>query len=187
VPRIQLTFDDGPDPRWTPAVLDALAAHGLRATFFVVGRSAQAHAALLRRVTEAGHALGNHTWSHRHPWTLARADAVREVVQAAQAIADAAGAPPRLFRPPFGRRRPCMSAAAAEMGARTVMWSRSAVDWGPLANPAGIARRLARVRDGETILLHDAARGSNRPECMLAVLPQFLARLQGEGWTAGFP
>ncbi|MCC7548945.1 MAG: polysaccharide deacetylase family protein [Burkholderiales bacterium] len=182
MPDVHLTFDDGPDPLWTPAVLDALAQCGVRATFFAVGRAARAHPGLVRRIVEAGHALGNHTWSHRHPWLLRRHEAVAEVLDGAHAIADVTGTPVRLFRPPHGRMRACMAEAAAAAGQRTLLWTRSAVDWGALATPAGIARRLARVRDGDIVLMHDAARGSNRPQSLLHVLPGFLWRLQQEGW-----
>jgi len=182
VPRVHLSFDDGPDPHWTPIVLDLLAIHALHATFFTIGQAARAHPHLLRRMHAAGHALGNHTWSHRHPWTLSSKDARREVLGGAHAIEDATGAAARLFRPPHGRRRACMEAAAAEAGQRVVRWTLSAIDWGPLAQPAGIARRLARARDGDILLMHDAARGINRPDRLLEALPRFLDRLREADW-----
>ncbi len=188
MPHVQLTFDDGPDPRWTPAVLDALAARGMRATFFVVGRAASANASILRRIADAGHAIGNHTWSHRHPWMLTRQAATREVLDGGRAISDAIGTMTALFRPPHGRLRTCMVVAARDAGQRTVLWTRSAVDWGPLASPEGIASRLGRVRDGDVLLMHDAARGINRPDRLLAVLPGFLDRLRAEAWCVeAFP
>ncbi|MCW5620148.1 MAG: polysaccharide deacetylase family protein [Burkholderiales bacterium] len=184
MPHIHLTFDDGPDPQWTPRVLDVLAAHGMRATFFVIGRAALAHAALLRRVVAAGHEVGNHTWSHRHPWTLTRTQAVAEVEDGTRAIAEATGRTPHLFRPPHGRLRRCMVQAARDKGQRMVLWTRSAIDWGPRAHAASIHERLQKARDGDIVLMHDAARSINRPEQLLAVLPEFLQWLQERGWAA---
>lgn len=185
MPHIHLTFDDGPDAQWTPRVLDALAVHRIRATFFVVGRAALAHAALLRRVADAGHEIGNHTWSHRHPWTLTRAQAVTEVDDGTHAIAEVTGRAPRLFRPPHGRVRRCMLHAARNSGQRLVLWTRSAIDWGPRAHATSIHERLQQVRDGDIVLMHDAARSINRPEQLLAILPGFLEHLKQRGWSTG--
>jgi len=182
VPRVHLTFDDGPDPRWTPIVLDLLDRHRAHATFFVIGQAARANPAFVRRIAEAGHAIGNHTWSHRHPWLLSRQAAQREVCDGAMAIADILGAPARWYRPPHGRRRACTEEAAAALGQRTAMWTRSAVDWGPLARPSAVAARLRGLRDGEIVLLHDCVRGINRPDVLLAVLPDCLERLRADAW-----
>ncbi|PZN30084.1 MAG: hypothetical protein DIU71_13000, partial [Proteobacteria bacterium] len=99
---VHLTFDDGPDRQWTPRVLDALAAAQASATFFVIGRQAQRAPELLRRMLAEGHEVGNHTFSHRHPWTLSRAAARAEVLAVAAALAALAGRGPGFFRPPPG-------------------------------------------------------------------------------------
>jgi peptidoglycan-N-acetylglucosamine deacetylase len=175
---VYLSFDDGPDPEWTPRVLDVLAAHGAAATFFLVGRRAAAHPALVRAIAAAGHAIGNHSYSHRHPWRMGEAAARREVRDGAAAIADAAGVPARWFRPPYGRRRRCMSDEAASLSETEVLWDRSAVDWGPCATRAGIARRLMRARAGEILLMHDAPAARNRPDRLVCVLPEVLQRFR---------
>ena len=185
--RIFLTFDDGPDPRWTPRVLDLLAAHGMHASFFVIGCVAEQHPALLRRVAAAGHAIGNHTWSHRHPWTLTRARAIDEVLHGGAAIAGITGRAPALFRPPHGRVRRCMVDAARDAGQDMLLWTRSAVDWGPFATPAAIARRLARAGDADVVLMHDCARSINRPDRLLEVLPGFLGNFRRHGWQSALP
>jgi peptidoglycan/xylan/chitin deacetylase (PgdA/CDA1 family) len=179
--RLFLTFDDGPDPRWTPRILDLLAQARAQATFFVVGRRALAQAALLRRIAADGHALGNHTFSHRHPWTMRASTARREVRDGAAAIADLTGAAPRLFRPPHGRLRRCMLEEAERGGQRLVLWNRSAVDWGPLGTARGIARRLAATRPGDIVLMHDGGWGVNHPGELVAVLPGFFADLGRRG------
>lgn len=174
---VHLTFDDGPDAQWTPKVLDILAAAQAEATFFVVGRAARAAPALLRRIAACGHAIGNHTYSHRHPWTMTEAAARREVRDGAAAIADTTGRAPVAYRPPHGRLRACMVDEARQCGQRTVLWSLSAVDWGPLASEAGIAARLGAVVAGDIVLMHDARSRFNRPDLLVRALPGLLADL----------
>jgi peptidoglycan/xylan/chitin deacetylase (PgdA/CDA1 family) len=174
---VYLTFDDGPDVEWTPRILDALAAARTRATFFVVGQAVRAAPSLLRRVAAEGHGIGNHSYAHRHPWTLREAEARREVRDGAAAIADVLGQEPRLFRPPHGRIRGCMVEEAAQGGQRTVLWSLSAVDWGPLGRAPRIAARLRRAAPGDIVLMHDGRRSRNRPDALLSVLPDFLTSL----------
>jgi peptidoglycan/xylan/chitin deacetylase (PgdA/CDA1 family) len=179
--RIYLTFDDGPDPVWTPRILDVLAAANASATFFVVGRFARQAAAVVRRLADAGHEIENHSWSHRHPWTLLRAAARAEVRDGAAAVADLVGRKPSYFRPPHGRLRRCMIEEAAASGQRVALWSLSAVDWGPLGRAAGIGVRLRAARAGDIILMHDGGRGINRPAELARVLPGFLESLLQRG------
>lgn len=183
--RVVLTFDDGPDARWTPRILDILAHAQVHATFFVVGRYALEQAALVRRVADNGHELGNHTWSHRHPWTLLASSARREVRDGAAAIADLIGRAPKFFRPPHGRWRPCMIEEAERGGQTLVLWDRSAVDWGPLGCARGIARRLSAAQAADIVLMHDGGRGINRPEELVKVLPEFLSNLGRRGLVPG--
>jgi peptidoglycan-N-acetylglucosamine deacetylase len=174
---VYLTFDDGPDPAWTPRVLDILAAAGARATFFVVGQSVRAHARLVRRIAADGHEVGNHTYSHRHPWTMREADARSEVRDGAAAISDTIGNAPRAYRPPHGRTRRCMVEEARLGEQQTVLWDLSAIDWGPLGRAAGIAARLRAVAPGDIVLMHDGRRQRNRPDELVRVLPAFIAEL----------
>lgn len=175
---VYLTFDDGPDERWTPRILDLLAHANVLATFFVVGRLALEQPELIRRIVAQGHEVGNHSWSHRHPWTLSPATARLEVRDGAAAIADLIGRAPSFFRPPHGRLRRCMLEEAERVGQTLVLWDRSAVDWGPLGSAAKISRRLNTVESGDIILMHDGGRGINRPSELVKVLPQFLAHLK---------
>jgi peptidoglycan-N-acetylglucosamine deacetylase len=181
---VYLTFDDGPDPKWTPRVLELLARHGAVASFFMVGQRALAQPGLAREIAAAGHALGNHSFSHRHPWRMREAEARREVRDGAAALEEACGCRATLFRPPFGRVRRCMTEEAAQCGQPLVLWDRTAIDWGPLGRSAGIARRLARVRPGEIVLMHDGASKHNHPEELLRVLPALLERLGEQGVRA---
>lgn len=181
---VHLTFDDGPDPRWTPRVLEVLAVHDATATFFMVGQRAMAHPAVARAVVAAGHGIGNHSFSHRHPWRMRPADARREVRDGMMALQDVCGRPVSLFRPPFGRTRPCMTTEAALCNQAQLLWDRSAIDWGLLGRSAWIARRLARVQPGEIVLMHDGAGKHNHPDELLQVLPGLLRRLGENGVRA---
>ena len=114
--KVALTFDDGPDPEQTPRVLDLLAAHGAKATFFLIGERAARAGALVRRIAAAGHDLGNHTWSHRSLWLSGPAETGRQVRQGHDAIAQVAGAAPRFFRPPWGMTNLALFAALRGLG-----------------------------------------------------------------------
>jgi peptidoglycan-N-acetylglucosamine deacetylase len=183
--HLYLTFDDGPDPAWTPQVLDILAAARARATFFVIGKHAQAHPGLLRRIADHGHEIGNHTETHRNPWVLPESAARREVRDGGAAIADITGSLPQFYRPPHGRLRRCMIEQAQADGQAIVLWSLSALDWGPLGSPPRILRRLQRAVPGDIILMHDGERGPNKPAHLTSVLPAFLCAMSHWRLRAG--
>lgn len=179
--RVYLTFDDGPDPEWTPRVLDALEHAGAKATFFAIGQQAERAPDLMRRMHAAGHAVGNHTYSHRHPWFMSQRAARAQVRDGAKAISDVLGIAPRFYRPPHGRQRACMSDEAQRCSERVVLWDVSAVDWGPLGAAANIEKRLGVVQGGDIVLMHDGRNQHNRPDQLLQVLPLLLRRLAGRG------
>lgn len=180
---VYLTFDDGPDPHWTPRVLELLAHEQARASFFVVGRLATRFGTLLREAHAAGHAIGSHGWSHRHPWRLRRHEAERDVRDGADAIAQSLGELPLWLRPPHGRVTAPLAQAARQLGARIALWSVSAIDWGPLGQPEHITRRLAAVQSGDIVLLHDGPCLQNRPAATLTALPALLERAQHARWA----
>lgn len=154
--RVVLTFDDGPDPEGTPRVLDALAALGARATFFLIGQKAVRAPALVRRIVEEGHAIGNHSWSH--PFLPRCSDAqLREEVQRAQAeLTECAGVRPSLFRPPYGWGDERVYRAVREAGLRLTLWSFDSGDYFGLSGRA-LRWRLQRIRHGDVVLLHDGS------------------------------
>lgn len=175
---LYLTFDDGPDAAWTPRVLDVLAAAQVRATFFVIGACAQRRPNLVRRAHAEGHEIGNHTFAHRHPWTMSVEAARRQVRDGAAAIEDVLGVAPRFYRAPHGRDRRCMTEEAQACGETSVGWDISAIDWGWLGRADGIACRLQRATAGNVVLMHDGANRHNHPEELLRVLPGFLEHLR---------
>ncbi|OWK40778.1 Peptidoglycan N-acetylglucosamine deacetylase [Fimbriiglobus ruber] len=155
---IQLTFDDGPDPETTPGVLDRLEEYGLRATFFLVGNRVARAPHVVRRIREAGHVLGNHTFSHAVPSYFSTRAAWREVATCQRIVAEAAGAAPTLFRPPLGRLTPGLVAAAWAHGLAVTNWSLDSGDW--QCRSAEDADRCARetldrIRPGDILLFHD--------------------------------
>jgi peptidoglycan/xylan/chitin deacetylase (PgdA/CDA1 family) len=181
---IYLTFDDGPDPEWTPRVLDALANAQVKATFFAIGEQAQRAPELMRRIYSAGHAIGNHTFSHRHPWFMSQRTARAQVRDGANALSDVLGAAPRFYRPPHGRQRACMSDEAQRCGEQVVLWDISAVDWGPLGTAEGIEKRLGAIQGGDVVLMHDGRNQHNRPDQLLQILPALLQKISQRGLRA---
>jgi peptidoglycan/xylan/chitin deacetylase (PgdA/CDA1 family) len=159
--EVALTFDDGPNGDTTLQLLEVLARHNARATFFLVGQHVQQQPEIVRAIHQAGHLLGNHTWTH--PWLFYKTGRTirEELSRCNRAIEDITGAPVRYFRPPHGARRWAVLDIAGELGLATVQWNVMAMDWLPitpermLAN-INLGRRLTqRKRQGANILLHD--------------------------------
>jgi peptidoglycan-N-acetylglucosamine deacetylase len=154
---VALTFDDGPHPETTPAILDALAVHDQRATFFVIGEHVRRHADVLRRIVAAGHSVGLHSDSHSRWFNCwPRGKVQRDLAACAATIADATGAPPpRLFRPPVGLKNPLVGDIARRMGLVAVTWSSRGWDTrtSDVERIADAIGRAARPRS--IIMLHD--------------------------------
>jgi peptidoglycan/xylan/chitin deacetylase (PgdA/CDA1 family) len=182
-PFVALTFDDGPHPVHTPAVLDRLGRYGAPATFFLVGERVAAAPHLPDAIAGAGHALGNHTLSHPRFRGLAFADPLHEISRCKELVPGAVS-----FRPPFGRLTPGVWLAARRLGLPVVTWSVDSGDWQcrTAAEASACARQvLELVRPGDIVLLHD-----DRPwiELILDVLlPGLAARGLLESAPAAVP
>ncbi len=192
---IALTFDDGPNPAFTPRVLDILAAVGARATFFVIGEQAGRAPGLLRRILAEGHEVGNHTWSHRSAALISAEDTRGEIRRATEALTAATGTPPRFYRPPRGMLTGSALEHAHLLGQQVVLWS---VDRGPAVDTDGDGVRrhlIEHLAPGAIIDLHDGVgAASGRPrtewpakllrrrETELAVLPDVLAAGRARGF-----
>ncbi len=180
---VSLTFDDGPDPEWTPRVLDVLAREGVRAAFFLIGQRARRAPEQARRIADSGHDLGNHTWSHPSLWRCGPAHTEREIGDGHAAIADAAGAPPRFFRPPWGKTNLAMFGVARELGTPCVFWTVQPESRRPVV-PAEQARRgLARARAGAIYDLHDADGVPGAGRRLVEYLPALIAGLRAQGYA----
>lgn len=156
--KLALTFDDGPNDPHTLRLLDVLAAHNVKATFFLIGRYVAQRPDIVRRIAEAGHAIGNHTYSHPNLIFCAPSRIAREIDDCDKAISDAVGEHSNLFRPPFGGRRPDVLHALRRRGLAPIMWSVTCYDWRESAGAAAIeghARGQIARGAGNVILLHD--------------------------------
>ena len=180
---VSLTFDDGPDPEWTARVLDVLAREGVRAAFFLIGQRARRVPEQARRIAGSGHDLGNHTWSHPSLWRCGPAHTECEIADGHAAIADAAGAPPRFFRPPWGKTNLAMFGVARELGTPCVFWTVQPESRRPV-EPAEQARRgLARARAGAIYDLHDADGVPGAGRRLVEYLPALIAGLRAQGYA----
>lgn len=175
---ICLTFDDGPDPAFTPTILDILADYDVKASFFVLGEAAAQFPHLVERMVKEGHSIGNHTYSHQHPWMISSECARQEVTRATEVIKSIIGMTPRWFRPPFGRLRTAMRKQAHQESMETVLWSHSIIDWGYLGSKSGITNRLELIKPCDIVLMHDGKRKHNHPDNLIRCLPQFLRELR---------
>jgi peptidoglycan-N-acetylglucosamine deacetylase len=182
--QIALTYDDGPNDSHTLQLLEVLARHGVQATFFLIGRYVQQHPEIAREIVQAGHVVGNHTFTHPLLIFKSQAEIRQELTQCRDALQDAIGEPSHLFRPPFGGRRPAVPRVARELGLKPVMWSVTGYDWN--APPAeAIERKVAKqIRGGDVILLHDGGHkqmGADRSQTVIAT-DHLIARYKSEGY-----
>jgi peptidoglycan/xylan/chitin deacetylase (PgdA/CDA1 family) len=167
--RVALTFDDGPNGADTAAILDVLARHGAKATFFVVGEAARQHPELVRRMVEEGHVVGSHTDSHRKLAWLSPDAIARELDGAADAIV-AAGAPrPAWFRAPHGFKSPFLPSALRRRGLRLVAWTHGVWDTDRPGAERIAERAIGCLDDGEILLLHDGTLGADRSQTATAL------------------
>jgi peptidoglycan-N-acetylglucosamine deacetylase len=185
-----LTFDDGPHPAGTPAVLEALAAARARATFFLVGEQVRANPALAREIVAQGHWIGLHCDRHRNMLRLAPGQVRRDIARAEAAIGEATGLAPQLYRPPYGILNAASLGTARQRGWRTLLWSHWGRDWEASATPASIAAlATSQLMPGAVVLLHDAddygAPGSWSRT--VAALPRVLEGIGEAGLTLTAP
>ncbi|MGZ4183765.1 MAG: polysaccharide deacetylase family protein [Solirubrobacteraceae bacterium] len=187
---VALTFDDGPHPEGTPAVLEALARENARATFFVVGEQVQRRPALVAEIVAAGHLVAVHGYRHRLQLRLGGGEVRADIERGVEAIRDAIGVDVAWHRPPYGVYSPAGLKFVRESGMRPLLWSRWGKDWRKFTTPARIATRATReIGPGDVILLHDAdfysARDSHRRT--VEALKTILSRLSHTGLGTVLP
>lgn len=182
--QIALTYDDGPNDPHTLRLLEVLARNGVHATFFLVGRYVQQHPEIARQIVQAGHIVGNHTFTHPLLTFKSEVEIRQELSQCRGALEDAIGEPSNLFRPPFGGRRPAVLRVARELGLEPVMWNVTGYDWN--APPAAaIERKVAKqIRGGDVILLHDGGHKRMRADRSQTIIAtdHLIARYKSEGY-----
>ena len=155
--QIALTFDDGPNDPHTLRLLDVLAQHKAKATFFLVGKYVRQRPDIVRAIAASGHEIGNHTYSHPNLIFLPHWRVRQELEDCNKALADELDRKPVLFRPPFGGRRPAVLSAARNLGLKPVMWSVTGYDWNATSADVILGKVAPRLksRRAEIVLLHD--------------------------------
>lgn len=180
-PEIALTIDDGPEPQVTPQVLDLLAQHDIKATFFCIAAHVRSYPALARRIVAEGHAIENHSMQHRHYFSLMGMPGLKnELQQAQQAIADVTGRLPQFFRAPAGLRNPLLDPVLHQLGLQLVSWTRRGFDTRTNDPQRVAARLLCKAQAGDILLLHDgnAARTAAGQAVLLEVLPSLITQVK---------
>lgn len=179
-PEIALTFDDGPNPTYTPQVLSILHQYGVSATFFVIGEQVQAYPNLVQQEIAMGHIVGNHSWNHPHLTTLSADEIHTQLGNTSDAIERASGVRPSFFRPPYGAYNYQVLLQASNLGLQPTLWSVDPQDWnGPPSSDVIIQRVLNMAHNGSIILMHDG--GGDRSQTV-AALPTIITQLHIRGY-----
>lgn len=175
--EIALSFDDGPHPRLTPMILDILAEYGIKATFFMVGENVGYYPDAARAVAEAGHEIGNHTFSHRRFGRMSEAEMLKEISSCEEAISGVWSRPVHYVRPPEGQMNDTVRRVAGMLDYRIILWDVDTRDWAHTP-PDEITRHiLDTVQAGDIILMHDfIGHDSPTPEALRMVIPALLER-----------
>ncbi len=179
---LALTFDDGPHPEYTPAILDLLKLHGIQAAFFVIGRNAAQYPELIRRIDQENHVLGGHSFSHSNFFDLFPARKMQEELkQTTEAVEEVTGRRMRWFRPPYSVTNPTLARALRQTGYHSIGWSLKSRDTVVQEPEAVVNRILEKVKPGDMILFHD-----NR-KVTAAVLSLLIPALKDRGFNVARP
>jgi peptidoglycan/xylan/chitin deacetylase (PgdA/CDA1 family) len=181
---IALSFDDGPDPKWTPAILAILKDEGVPATFCVVGSSAKRYPDLLRAEVAAGHTICNHTMDHAHLTKRTHDEMVAQMVDCSEVVTSAGLPPPTLLRAPYGETSPDVIDAAHAHQLEVLGWNVDPADYRKPAPDVIVARVLAQMKPGSVVLMHDG--GGDRSKTVAALRP-LIRTLKARGWSFSTP
>jgi peptidoglycan/xylan/chitin deacetylase (PgdA/CDA1 family) len=176
---VLLTFDDGPDPKYTPQILAILKQYDAEATFFEVGQNVVKHPALTKQIHEQGHSVQNHTWSHPDLRKLSWANLRSQVARTDQAIRAQTGYTPRCLRPPYGGVNTTVAKRLDSLDKVIRLWTVDSHDWERPGTSVIVKRVVTGVKDGSVVLMHDG--GGNRSQTVDA-LPTILKTLQAKGY-----
>jgi peptidoglycan/xylan/chitin deacetylase (PgdA/CDA1 family) len=184
--QVAITFDDGPDPFYTPYILNILKEHNVPATFFLIGKNVEDFPEIAKRIVEEGHTIGNHTYSHKSLILLSARAAYEQVKKAEKAIEDVTGVRPILFRPPRGVCPAYIQDLLRNERYTIALWDVSSEDWAELPPKKIVSNIVRKVKPGSIILLHDSGdlvtfKGGNRSATVQA-LPLIIDNLRAKGY-----
>lgn len=175
--RIALTFDDGPHPWYTKEVLDILDEYGVKATFFFIGLNVEAYPDAVKMVQDAGHEIGNHTYSHKNLRELPYEEMCKEIDAGENAVFDRTGIRTRLLRPPEGKIGEDLLTATEEREYNVICWSVDTLDWAHTPTEQIVENVLSSTEAGDIILFHDFVSGdSPTPAALRQIIPVLLGR-----------
>jgi peptidoglycan/xylan/chitin deacetylase (PgdA/CDA1 family) len=180
LPEVALTFDDGPNPYYTPQVLAILRHYGVQATFFDVGYLVKDFPNIVRQEYNNGNLVANHSWSHPELTLLSASAILSQLTSTSNAIQTTIGVRPTFFRPPYGAFNRTVLAQASYLGVTTVLWNDTAEDWTLPGVGFIVNRILSLAHAGAIILLHDG--GGNRAQTV-AALPTIITDLENRGFS----
>ncbi|WP_271423578.1 polysaccharide deacetylase family protein [Aequorivita sinensis] len=169
---ISITFDDGPNPDYTPKILSLLKEHNAKATFFIIGKNAETHPDLVREIIADGHTIGNHSFSHANTFGFFSSEKIiADLKKSDSVLKEITGKEIKLFRPPFGVTNPNIKKALKKTGHHSIGWSKRSLDTTNLSEEKILKRIIPNLRKGDIVLLHDSSSKS------VAVLEQLLLTL----------
>jgi peptidoglycan-N-acetylglucosamine deacetylase len=182
--QLALTYDDGPNDSCTLRLLEVLARHGVKATFFLIGRYVHSRPAIARQIAEAGHAIGNHTYSHPNLVFTSLQRLRRELQICERVLTETIGDHARLFRAPFGAKRPAVMRTVHKMGFKPIKWSVTCYDWKATTADRVEQHAIRQIRGGDLILMHDgdhAQMGADRSHTVEAT-ERLIRRYHDQGY-----
>ncbi|WP_082867120.1 polysaccharide deacetylase family protein [Paenibacillus elgii] len=180
---VALTFDDGPDAKYTVKILDILKKYNAKATFFVVGYQAEKYPGVLSRIVKEGHMLGNHTWSHKDLTKLNGQQINNEIVKLNKVIQNATGEAPKYVRTPYGAVSKKVTEAIEQNGQHNVLWNVDTRDWAG-ATPEDMLKNVkANLKPGGIILMHSFGGKKGDLSNTIKLLPKMIEELQEEGYS----
>ncbi|KPV42810.1 polysaccharide deacetylase family protein [Alicyclobacillus ferrooxydans] len=181
--RVALTFDDGPDPRYTSQVLSILAEEDVKATFFLVAERAAANPSLVAQIVAGGHDIGSHSYRHHHHWFRDPVTTFLDMKRSKETLERMTGRPIRFYRPPWGAFNWFTKLTSLKLGLRPTLWSARAIDWLPGDHATEVEQRvIVGAHPGAIVLCHDAGGAEGAPRNTITALPQAIEQLRRLGY-----
>ncbi|CAM4469247.1 polysaccharide deacetylase family protein [Paenibacillus tarimensis] len=183
--RMALTFDDGPDAKYTTQVLDILKEYNIKATFFVVGQQVERYPDVLKRIRDEGHEIGNHSFGHANLRKLSKKGVEQEISRGDQAIQEVLGEKPVLFRAPYGITPDTLTDVLKEKDKQLISWTIDTRDWAGTPEDEILDTVLERVQPGGIVLMHSFGGKNSNLDNTIAALPAVIEAVQelGYSWT----